>query len=512
MKFEKDLLISYAHIDNEVFIEGEKGWITAFHRSLEIRLAQLIGRKPVIWRDAKLQGNDDFSQEILDQFPNIALLVSIVSPRYVRSDWCVKEVQEFSQVARSGIGMQIDNKSRVFKVVKTPVPLEEHPEVIRDLLGYEFFHVDVETGKAKEFSKHFGPESERAYWVKLDDMAHDMAELIRTLEKLATGTPDLHSTTCKSDQPTSPIPQEDIPITVYLAETSYDLNAYREQIKRELLSHGCRVLPDQQLSLFAPEFTEKIRQMMDECQLSIHLIGSEYGLVPEGTDKARSVLQNEVAAQKSSQQKEFQRLIWIPADLSVADERQRHFLDLIKNDAFAQQGAEVLETSLAELTFAIHDHLAAEKNQRQDSLQTNHKKQARSIYLICDQQDMESIAALENFLFDQGFDVIIPVFEGDEAMIRMDHQENLKTCDAVILYYGLGNEFWLRAKMRELIKIVGYGRDTPLLHRAIYLVDSEQPRKKRFRMQGIPVMYEKEAFSPVLFHGFIQQLRESELE
>ena len=52
-------------------MEGKKGWIENFHRSLEIRLSQLLGVKPKISRDPKLQGNDYFGDEIVDQFPQI---------------------------------------------------------------------------------------------------------------------------------------------------------------------------------------------------------------------------------------------------------------------------------------------------------------------------------------------------------------------------------------------------------------------------------------------------------
>ena len=57
MNFEYDVFISYAHIDNLSFDTGEDGWITCFHRWLEIRLGELMGEKPKIWRDLKLQGN-----------------------------------------------------------------------------------------------------------------------------------------------------------------------------------------------------------------------------------------------------------------------------------------------------------------------------------------------------------------------------------------------------------------------------------------------------------------------
>ena len=43
MEFENDIFISYAHIDNETMTEEQKGWISAFHQALEVRLAQLLG-------------------------------------------------------------------------------------------------------------------------------------------------------------------------------------------------------------------------------------------------------------------------------------------------------------------------------------------------------------------------------------------------------------------------------------------------------------------------------------
>ena len=48
MKFEKDIFISYAHIDDEPLVESQNGWITEFHRVLAIRLSQLMGRRPII--------------------------------------------------------------------------------------------------------------------------------------------------------------------------------------------------------------------------------------------------------------------------------------------------------------------------------------------------------------------------------------------------------------------------------------------------------------------------------
>ena len=49
--FERDIFISYAHLDNEALTEEEQGWVSAFDSALQKRVAKLLGRKPAIWRD-----------------------------------------------------------------------------------------------------------------------------------------------------------------------------------------------------------------------------------------------------------------------------------------------------------------------------------------------------------------------------------------------------------------------------------------------------------------------------
>ena len=43
---------------------------------------------------------------------------------------------------------------------------------------YEFFSVDVETGKIHEFDQIFGLEAQQQFWMKLDDLVADLALLL----------------------------------------------------------------------------------------------------------------------------------------------------------------------------------------------------------------------------------------------------------------------------------------------------------------------------------------------
>ena len=99
MKFADDVFISYAHLDNQAVVEGQPGWISRFDRALKIRLGQLLGREPRIWRDPKLQGNDFFADTLVERLPEVAALVAVLSPRYANSDWCRREMSTFQAAA-----------------------------------------------------------------------------------------------------------------------------------------------------------------------------------------------------------------------------------------------------------------------------------------------------------------------------------------------------------------------------------------------------------------------------
>ena len=186
--FDDDVFISYAHLDNKPRSPGQEGWITEFHQSLEDRVAQLIGGERRIWRDPELQGNDVLGEELKARISSVALLVSVLSPRYIKSPSCLLEVEQFLQANQSPSGVQVGTKSRMFKVELLPTPRQEHPAPLHSLLGYEFYELDPQTKRPREFTKIFGAEAERAFWMQLNDLAWDIKELLQTMEEDAAQT------------------------------------------------------------------------------------------------------------------------------------------------------------------------------------------------------------------------------------------------------------------------------------------------------------------------------------
>jgi hypothetical protein len=80
------------------------------------------------------------------------------------------------------------------------------------------------------------------------------------------------------------------------------------------------------------------------------------------------------------------------------------------------------------------------------------------------------------------------MFEGDEAELREYHEENLASCDGLLIFYGAANELWLRRKLREVQKAIGYGRTKPVPPVAIALIGARTPEKERFRTHEAQVI------------------------
>ena len=242
MSFDCDAFISYSHIDNIGLVDPSKGWISNLHRALETRLAQLLGEKPKVWRDPKLSGNDDFAITLIDQLRHVAVLVAVVSPRYVKGDWTRRELQEFCKAAEAQGGVRLHDKARIFKVLKTPVPRDTDLPELSALLGYEFYKVDPETGRFHELDDVFGPSAQRDYWMKLDDLAYDISELLGILRKefAAGDTVVVTAAAARAE-------------AVYLAESTADLKEDRDAIRRDLQQHGYTVLPACGLPMVCPD-------------------------------------------------------------------------------------------------------------------------------------------------------------------------------------------------------------------------------------------------------------------
>jgi len=478
MAFDIDVLIIFADRDNETS-KSELGWVSQFKKFLELMLTQVLGEKP----NVMLKGEyDTLTSPRLD---NVGILVTLLSKDFIQSGQCLDHAEIFYKAIES----DARNRNRVFKVFRTPLTVQEQPPRLRDLIGYEMYQLDPDSGEIREYTDYFSTEAERQYWMKMVDLAYDIYETLLVLRDTSTTTEIKNIYKRK---------------TIYLAETGHDLSVQRNIIRRELQRHGYHVLPNQTLPGTLSDLERIARRDLDECSLSIHLIGSAYGEIPEGSDKSVVDIQNKLAAEKSVRAKEnkqeFTRLIWISPNLVHASERQKGFIENIRRDVEAQEGAEILQTPLEDFKNIMREELQEEGEKR-----VAHETGGRSIYFMLDKVDHNEAKPFIELIRQAGFNVLMPEFEGELLALRQQHIENLRNLDAAIIYKGKVNEQWVRMKALDLLKAPGFGRKKPIIAKAIVTAPGSNMNTENFRSQNLRVIEGDQQRSIESLKSFLQE-------
>src|SRR5206468_9768817 len=142
---------------------------------------------------------------------------------------------------------------------------------------------DPDPGRPRELRPQ-SPSTAEDFVAQVDDLAFDLQRRMAESQQPA-------STGAGGGQE---------PLAVYLAHTTHGLQQQRDEIRRELLEHGYRVLPDRDLPLNRQDLVLKVEEALDRCVLAIHLIGASYGLVPEGLQSSVLELQEELSAARTA--------------------------------------------------------------------------------------------------------------------------------------------------------------------------------------------------------------------
>jgi hypothetical protein len=486
---EDQIFISYAHIDNEPLTADDEGWVTMLHRMLEVRLAQLLGERPQIWRDPQMAGNAPITGTLLERLTRSTYLIPVLSPRYVKSEWCVRELETFFS--------RYNEPRRIFKVVKTDIPQEQHPAPVRDSLSYVFYRVDPDTGRLREFRPR-SPSTAEDFVAQIDDLAFDLQRQMSEAGQPAAGD------TAAEDGVEG--------LTVYLAQTTYSLQQQRDEIRRELLEHGYRVLPDGDLPLTHDDLVTKVDAALDRSALAIHLIGDAYGLVPEGSQSSVLELQEQRSAARTAG--ELSRILYVPRECAPEDDRQRRFLWRVEEDPASQRNTEFLRSSLDELYQVMHeklDELAARRAARVSAPEPaaappTAPARPAQVYIVCEAEDLDAVEKLDEYLYGRDLEPVLPLFDGSPEELREDHLRNLRSCDAVLLYQGVAREAWLRKVRSEIENPAEFGRERPFRAAALYVGPPNDPRKGRVRSHTMTVIQGMGELNAEALDAFVREL------
>ena len=435
--FEHDAFISYSHLDDRSV--DEVGWVTDFTRRLHNELGVVLGYEPTIWFDPRLGPADVFARELEDCLRGSAVLVAIISPGYVNSSWCNWELKGFVGKVRLG-DLTVDNKSRALKVIKHPLDDDAHRTLtLPEVKGIEFFEVGRD---GLPFELAAGSDE---YAHQLRILAAEIARLLKIMRKRRT---------------------------VFLGEAPAAMQAQRQKLQQELTARDYRVLT-------APPaaeggIDEQLRFAVAESSLCLHFVDSKgEGSDAVATDHARKAAEDagtrQVLVLRHDQQSERQPWRDLPSTQALA------MTDVLVNPPTHTLKDTVLQTLRTPLESTSPDDLVR-------------------VYLICHPDDHPLIRAnraraLRDYLLHLHLEVKVPLAEqDDESEFSQDNRSKLKTCDAVVLYWGSSRQGWFEQRLQELSQAVGWRKGRRFAVRAGYLADPVSPIKQNFETNEVDIL------------------------
>jgi hypothetical protein len=143
--YDYDIFISYAHVDDLPLPGATHGWVTTFSTCIKTKLAQKLGRNDAysLWMDHELRGGQPITPYILEKVRRSAILFVILSPGYIESSWCRRELDTFHGLIAEG------QPRHVFIIELDQIDKAELPAALADLKRSRFWAQDGNPGSPR---------------------------------------------------------------------------------------------------------------------------------------------------------------------------------------------------------------------------------------------------------------------------------------------------------------------------------------------------------------------------
>jgi hypothetical protein len=413
-KYDFDVFVSYAHVDNEPIYPVERGWVSTLVETLNGYAAQKIGRRELFapWYDRyDFKGNHSV-QDIFQQVKRSALFLAILSPGYVTSEACLRELEAFIESHRDSLS------ERLFIVDRLPLGVEHKlPEAFRDLRKYRFYKYD-QNRIPRTFAQPTPQPDEREYYQLVDDIARDIASELSSIKRPKTSKP-----------------------AVLLAEVTDDLESKRDEVRRYLDQAGIEVRPTGAYRLVRDEFERSLSADLSDCALFVQLLGPIAGKRPPDVPRGFGWLQFELAKQRK-----LQILQWRDLNFEVSSVESPLQLELLNADTVCASPFEDFKRSIVDSYRQIVESPPPFAPTRLFGVESS-----SMVFINADPIDRESADAIKERLGDHvGSAVPLSLYAGDVRAeeLQADMERNLMESDGLLIVYGAARPAWVTGQLQ----------------------------------------------------------------
>ncbi|TRX58288.1 DUF4062 domain-containing protein [Fulvivirga sp. M361] len=466
----------YVTVDNSPDQQNGKGWVDLLNNYITY-IAKREYQCFIEFNKVEITSSDDILS--LTDFSDTSILAVLSEASLASEKWC-------NQFNAKDLGEKSIN---LITLVKEPLISSDLPAAISLHPKFDFYLTNTTSGEAISTEDLLSPKYLNAFLLKIFD-------LVKVLIESDINPP-------KTDYK-----------SVYLALTSHDLAAVRDNVRRGLIQHGYKVLPEIAYSRMTNDLENVMYNDVRKCSISVHLIGKYYDNGLCDTDLSMTEVQYQVALDyhngltkeyEESECPDFTRVIWLPErDLKV-EEKQSRFIERFYSEQNVLNRAELIRSPVEELKDIIINKLTEDLSLNRGYKEIESVDERKSVYVIARDEYNKTHEKVKNILQSNEIDVITSDMSLNHKDFIGIHKQNLLCCNGVLLLAEEQDLLWLRSKMNDVHKAYSWGRNSAYLGVAVLSASIDQLPEDSTYDQVI-LIHKKNKFNAGILTPFTEKL------
>lgn len=497
--YAHDVVISYAWADNH------SGWVSDLHKTLKALIDVHLGShgKLSVWMDeSDLKKNELFNESIPLLCQKAAVLICVVSPSYLTSDWCTKERLAF----RRGL----DERPRdanphlipLFKVRFVDVDPKDEPEPLNGLTGYSYFaKIAEKVSENQNLTQQF----------ILRGKDHLDQRFVEQSERLAQGIAETLKQIKQRKKRVEPVSVKRSDPAIYLAEGTDDVESDRYWVAEELSQFKVPILPHEPLPVDYKSFASQVNQSLAQSQCSVHFIGRYYGRRILDDPEKRSIahLQYDLAVQAG-----ISRIVWMPdtiEEASLSDDAQRQFFDSIKQEQGTGTGLDLLRRhDRQQVKEFIRGRIMPRPAPHETGAGQRSTEGGPVVFVTAHEDDIDrpEVKDILHYCAQAGFDGFASAMTDDAEGREKRDESFIRQANGVVILYASAKTDWVTNRALKVRQAATRRPKNPLV--AAVLDSPPPPVEKQpllLTFKSVEVLNARQGFKPEMLDEFFNQLR-----
>jgi len=498
--FEYDIFISYRHNDN-LF----DGWVTEFVTRLQEELAATVKERLTIYFDKNLHdGLVDTAMvgPSLEHRLRSFILIPLISQTYCdteRFSWKHEFLPFFQQASHDRLGLYLRLPSG--NVGCRILPLRIHNldpddvQLLENTLGghlrtIDFVYQELGVNRPLRAKDDELPHQSGGllYRNQINKVANAIKELVAAIKQPAASVSHPISFAPSVPVPRSafgfpvitpaptPLPVAPTGPMVFLAWTSKELAARREELALVCTKAGLHVVPGTDCPLGEEEFRLRTQEALSVATCAVHLLGNEFGRrFEEDEDCSFPMYAYQEARRLAATRDTFRQFIWYCPDETLAVKpAQKAFVNNIRNElterctfTSAFSAMQLVEDLRSTLTQAAPPPASDEKE--------------TDIFFVYNQLDSEEANEITDRLSEEIPLELLIIEPDSEDLYKEITVRTIPKSKLAVVYFKHSAD-WALPFVKQIWRLVGgAGSSTPIL-----FVGEDDPIHNRLRAFKAP--------------------------